>query len=75
LGELPQIDPKALNFLHKDIKQACVCIGTFVDGKIQAQWLGKNALTKVDRKAIEIDARVCAEVSDIFRRLLAEEFS
>ncbi|WP_445247315.1 hypothetical protein [Microcoleus sp. OTE_8_concoct_300] len=48
LGELPQIDPQALNFLHEDIKQACVCIGTFVDGKIQAQWLGKNALTKAE---------------------------
>ena len=46
LGELPQIYPQALNFLHQDIKQACVCIGTFVGGKIQAQWLGKNALTK-----------------------------
>lgn len=46
LGELPQINPQALNFLHEDIKQACVCIGTFVGGKIQAQWLGKNALTK-----------------------------
>ena len=48
LGELPQINPQALNFLHEDIKQACVCIGTFVDGKIQAQWLGKNALTKAE---------------------------
>jgi len=46
LGQLPQINPQALNFLHEDIKQACVCIGTFVGGKIQAQWLGKNALTK-----------------------------
>ncbi|MEG3896339.1 MULTISPECIES: hypothetical protein [unclassified Microcoleus] len=46
LGQQPQINPQALNFLHEDIKQACVCIGTFVDGKIQAQWLGKNALTK-----------------------------
>jgi len=48
LGELPQINTQALNFLHPDIKQACVCIGTFVEGKIQAQWLGKNALTKVE---------------------------
>ena len=48
LGQLPQIDPQALNFLHEDIKQACVCIGTFVGDKIQAQWLGKNALTKAE---------------------------
>ncbi|MEZ2251429.1 hypothetical protein [Microcoleus sp.] len=46
LGVMPQIDTQALNFIHEDIKQACVCIGTFVDGKIQAKWLGKNALTK-----------------------------
>ena len=29
LGELPQIYPQALNFLHEDIKQACVWIGLF----------------------------------------------
>jgi hypothetical protein len=46
LGEIAQINTEALNFLHEDIKQACVCIGTFIDDKIQAQWLGKNALTK-----------------------------
>ncbi|MBD1828430.1 hypothetical protein NDI47_22415 [Microcoleus vaginatus GB1-A2] len=49
LGELPQINSQALNFLHADIKEACVCIGTFVDGKIQAQWLGKNALTNAEQ--------------------------
>jgi Arc/MetJ family transcription regulator len=31
--------------------------------------------SNVDRQAIEIDARVCAEVTEILRRLLAEEFS
>ena len=31
--------------------------------------------SNLDRKSIEIDARVCAEVTEIFRRLLAEEFS
>ncbi len=46
LGTLPQIDVQSLNFLHEDIKQACVCIGTFVDGKIQTKWLGKNSFTK-----------------------------
>ncbi|MEG4216717.1 hypothetical protein QUA27_15035 [Microcoleus sp. Pol14C6] len=49
LGEVPQINSQALNFLHEDIKEACVCIGTFVDGKIQAQWLGKNALTNAEQ--------------------------
>lgn len=46
IGEIAQINTEALNFLHEDIKQACVCIGTFVDEEMQAQWLGKNALTK-----------------------------
>ncbi|MEG4531857.1 hypothetical protein [Microcoleus sp. D2_18a_D3] len=49
LGELPQINSQALSFLHEDIKEACVCIGTFVEGKIQAQWLGKNALTNAEQ--------------------------
>ena len=31
--------------------------------------------SNLDRQAIEIDARVCAEVTEILRRLLAEEFS
>jgi Arc/MetJ family transcription regulator len=31
--------------------------------------------SNLDRQAIEIDARVCAEVTEIIRRLLAEEFS
>ncbi|HLO51964.1 MAG TPA: hypothetical protein VK211_26380 [Kamptonema sp.] len=46
VGELPPINAQGLNFLHEDIKQACVCIGTFVDGKILGQWLGKNPVVK-----------------------------
>lgn len=46
LGELPQIDKQGLDFLHEDIKEACVCIGSFADGKMKAHWLGRNALTK-----------------------------
>jgi hypothetical protein len=34
-----------------------------------------DSSSNLDRKAIEIDARVCAEVTEILRRLLAEEFS
>ena len=45
-GIIPTIDDQGLNFLHSDIKEACVCIGNFVNGEIQAQWLGKNALAK-----------------------------
>lgn len=47
VGVMPQIDQQGLNFINEDIKQACICIGSFVDGKIQAKWLGRDALTKV----------------------------
>ncbi|MBW4659592.1 MAG: S-layer homology domain-containing protein [Drouetiella hepatica Uher 2000/2452] len=43
-GERPAIDAAGLDFLHPDIQQACVCVGSFVDGMIRARWLGKNAL-------------------------------
>lgn len=46
LGIIPKINTEPLKFLHEDIQQASVCIGTFVDGKIQTKWLGKNSLTK-----------------------------
>ena len=47
-GQKPTIDNQGLNFLHSDIKQACVCIGSFVNGNIKAHWLGKNALDNVE---------------------------
>jgi peptidoglycan hydrolase-like protein with peptidoglycan-binding domain len=43
-GVIPTIDNQGLNFLHSDIKEACVCIGNFVNQQMQACWLGKNAL-------------------------------
>ncbi len=43
LGAVPAIDATALNFLHSDIQQACVCIGSFVNGEMWARWFGKNA--------------------------------
>lgn len=46
VGKQPTIDAAALSFLHADIKEACVCVGSFVNGQIQAHWLGKNALTE-----------------------------
>lgn len=46
VGEQPQIARKGLEFIHEYIKEACICIGRFVDGKIQAHWMGKNALSK-----------------------------
>lgn len=46
IGKMPAIDPKGLDFLHSDIKEACVCVGSFVEGKLKANWLGRNAVTK-----------------------------
>ncbi|MBD2180391.1 hypothetical protein H6G03_04580 [Planktothrix sp. FACHB-1375] len=46
VGKLPEIDNKGLDFLHGDIQEACLCVGSFVGDKIKAHWLGKNALVK-----------------------------
>lgn len=43
LGIMPEIDNSALDFLHPDILQACVSVGSFVKGDIWTRWLGKNA--------------------------------
>ncbi|MDQ7824840.1 MAG: hypothetical protein RDV48_18725 [Candidatus Eremiobacteraeota bacterium] len=47
LGEMPKIDEKALEFLHPEITNACVCIGTWENGKMHARWLGRNATEPV----------------------------
>jgi hypothetical protein len=47
-GKLPKIESEGLNFLHPDIKEACVCIGSIIDGKMQARWFGKNALDNIE---------------------------
>ncbi len=46
IGQIPPIDKESLDFLHPDIKEACICIGSFVDGQIKTHWLGRNALNK-----------------------------
>lgn len=62
-GNQPSIDDQGLNFLHDDIKEACVCVGSFVNGEIKAHWLGKNALNNVqfwsDTKFVAILNLVC----------------
>lgn len=45
---VPQIDSTGLDFLHSDIKEACLCVGSFVNGTVQARWLGRNALNNVE---------------------------
>ena len=44
-GEIPSIDEQGLEFLHKDIKEACICIGSWYSGSFQVKWLGRNALS------------------------------
>ncbi|MBF2047937.1 MAG: S-layer homology domain-containing protein [Leptolyngbya sp. IPPAS B-1204] len=44
LATIPAIDANGLSFLHPDIQQACVCVGSFVNGDIWTRWFGKNAL-------------------------------
>ncbi|NES86990.1 MAG: peptidoglycan-binding protein [Moorea sp. SIO2B7] len=45
VGQLPEINEQYLNFLHGDIKEACICLGSFVKGEIKVKWLGRNALS------------------------------
>lgn len=45
VGELPLIDEEGLSFLHEDIKEACICVGTFAAGNFQTKWLGRKALS------------------------------
>lgn len=47
VGSLPAIDSFGLDFLHPDITEACLCVGSFVDGVMQTHWSGKNALENV----------------------------
>ncbi len=44
-GELPSIDESGLDFLHEDIKEACICVGSWASGNLQVKWLGRNALS------------------------------
>ena len=45
VGKIPEIDEGGLEFLHADITEACICIGTFVERQLQVKWLGRNALS------------------------------
>ncbi len=43
-GSLPSIEG-GLEFLHPEIAEACLCLGSSHEGQLQARWLGRNALT------------------------------
>lgn len=47
-GQLPQIDPTGLDFLHPDIPQACVCLAGYRDGQLHSRWWGRNHLSNVE---------------------------
>lgn len=47
LGTRPEINSNGLDFLHSDIKEACICTGSSMNGEIKANWLGKNELDSV----------------------------
>lgn len=48
VGERPNlIDEQALDFLHPDIKNACIAVGGWHEGSFKTRWLGRNALEKV----------------------------
>ena len=44
-GVVPAIDTRALDFLHPEITEACLCVGSVVDGQLRSRWLGRNALS------------------------------
>ncbi|MEB3280616.1 MAG: hypothetical protein VKK42_17020 [Lyngbya sp.] len=46
LGQIPDIDPDALDFLHEEITEACLCLGRWHQGELKTLWMGKNALKK-----------------------------
>lgn len=77
IGELPDIDEEGLNFLHPDIKQACVCIGGSAGAPFQGLWLGRNALDKEQywstTKIIPILNLLCAIEANIEGCIVCDE--
>jgi hypothetical protein len=51
LGDRPRaVNTADLAFLHPDVTEACVCLGSFTaaDPHIQTSWFGKNAFSRVE---------------------------
>jgi len=46
-GTIPTIDTTALNFLHPEITEACICVGSYVNGQMRSRWLGRSPLSNV----------------------------
>lgn len=47
-GQRPPINASGLDFLHPDIQQACLCLGSWSEGQLQTRWLGRNATQNVE---------------------------
>ena len=69
VGEFPEIDEQALNFIHPDIKEACICIAGHTGGLFKSRWLGRNALDQCQywssTKLIAILNVICSLDTDI----------
>ena len=77
IGEMPEIDEQALDFLHPDIRQACICVGGTAEGPFKASWFGRNALDKAQywssTKIIPILNAISALDSEIDGCAIADE--
>jgi|JFJP01.1.fsa_nt_gi hypothetical protein len=47
LGKIPNIENIGLEFLHPSIQEACICIGSVVNGQMLSRWIGRNSLDNV----------------------------
>ena len=47
LGAIPNIENIGLEFLDPTIQEACICVGTVVNGQMLARWIGRNPLRNV----------------------------
>jgi peptidoglycan hydrolase-like protein with peptidoglycan-binding domain len=44
IGEIPNIETLGLEFLHSSIQEACICIGSVVNGQMLSRWIGREPL-------------------------------
>ena len=47
IGVIPNIENIGLEFLDKSITEACICIGSLVNGQMLSRWIGRNPLRNV----------------------------
>ncbi|PZO42425.1 MAG: hypothetical protein DCF19_07505 [Pseudanabaena frigida] len=47
INEIPNIENIGLEFLDDSIQEACICIGSMVNGQMLSRWIGRNPLRNV----------------------------